>query len=45
MKDKKGPNVHHPDIDKIFDINISYACRLLKAKKQILEMISSGQTN
>jgi hypothetical protein len=36
MKGRKTPALPHPTIDKLFNLNISYACRLLKARNRLL---------
>lgn len=45
MKGKKTPQISHPIIDQLFNLNISYACRLFKAKTRVLEILSSGKYN
>lgn len=45
MKGKKAPQISHPIIDQLFNLNISYACRLFKAKTRVLEILSSGKYN
>ena len=45
LRGKKRPASAHPDVEKIFNLTVSYACRLFKTKKQILNIISSGKTN
>lgn len=43
MKGKRTAANSSPLIDRLFSLSISYACRLFKAKNQILEMLSSGK--
>jgi hypothetical protein len=45
MKGRKSPALPHPTIDKLFNLNISYACRLLKARNRLLEFLASGKIN
>lgn len=40
MRAKKGTPQTHPLIDQLFNLSISYACRLFKAKTKVLEMLS-----
>jgi hypothetical protein len=45
MRAKKAAPQAHPLIDQLFNLSISYACRLFKAKTKILEMLSEGRFN
>lgn len=40
MRAKKAAQQTHPLIDQLFNLSISYACRLFKAKTKVLEMIT-----
>lgn len=45
MRTKKTTPQQHPLIDQLFNLSISYACRLFKAKNKVLEMLTEGKYN
>lgn len=44
MRGKEQPKKSSPLIDKLFTLSVSYACRLFKAKNQVLDVLSHSKT-
>ena len=41
VKGKKVPKCSHKSIDELFTLSLNYACRLFKAKSQIVDALES----